>query len=56
MSWLLARLREPSTWAGLGAVCSAAVSLFPSAAVGAAVCGAIAVALTEKGSKDANPS
>lgn len=48
------RLKEPSTWAGVGTVLSAAVPFLPGvlaavASVGAAAAGAIAVGLREKG-------
>jgi hypothetical protein len=48
MSWLLTRLSEPSTWAGLAAVAIAIGTAFPVTAVVtapiAAVCGTIAAA------------
>jgi hypothetical protein len=52
--WLLARIAEPSTWAGTGIVAAMAHSLAPGAAgealiaVGAAVGGLLAVVVPEK--------
>lgn len=54
MNWLIARLKEPSTYAGLAAICVAIGSSFPPAAVVtvplAAVLGALATVTKEKAS------
>lgn len=53
MDWLIARLKEPSTWAGLGAVFAAIGTAFPPSAFIAAplagFCGVLAAATKEKG-------
>jgi hypothetical protein len=52
VSWLLDRLGEPSTWAGLGAIAAAIAAAFPStsyyAGGAAAICGTIAGVLKER--------
>ena len=52
MNWLLARLKEPSTWAGLGTVIAAVGTAFPSTAVATipagVVFGALAASMKEK--------
>lgn len=53
LAWVLARLEEPSTWAGAGIVAVAIHSVFPGAlgdqllAVGAAIGGLLAVVVPE---------
>lgn len=49
MKYIAARLKEPSTWAGLSASFAALVSLHPDFAVAAIVCGALAAGLREAG-------
>jgi hypothetical protein len=53
------RWSEPSTWAGVGAVLGALAQSFPPAAMYlvplAAIAGAIAVALRERGGDDSQP-
>lgn len=54
MNALLARLREPSTWAGIASLiaCAAqAVATKDPASIGAVVAGAIAIVTPEKGTK-----
>ncbi len=52
--WVLARVEEPSTWAGAGIVAVVVHSMFPGAladsiiAVGAAVGGLLAIVVPEK--------
>ncbi|PWB80502.1 MAG: hypothetical protein C3F11_17785 [Methylocystaceae bacterium] len=54
LHWLLARAKEPSTWAGAGVVASIVHSAAPGAlgdgilSVGAAVAGLLAVVAPEK--------
>lgn len=54
LRWLLARAKEPSTWAGAGVVASIVQSVAPGAlgdsilAVGAAVAGLLAVVAPER--------
>ncbi len=54
LNWLLARVEEPSTWAGAGIVAVVVHSIAPGAvgdsilAVGAAVGGLLAVVVPEK--------
>lgn len=54
LNWLLARVAEPSTWAGAGVVAAVVHSIAPGAvgdsilAVGAAVGGLLAVVVPEK--------
>lgn len=54
LHWLLARAKEPSTWAGAGVVASIVHSLAPGAlgdsilAVGGAVAGLLAVVAPEQ--------
>ena len=54
MDWIVARLKEASTWAGFGVVLGSVAAAFPSsayyAAGAAAICGTIAGVLKEKGS------
>lgn len=51
MKYFLNRLREPSTWAGIGAVCIAgaqAVATRDPAAMGALLAGIVAVLVPDK--------
>ena len=54
MKWILARLREPSTWAGIAGILLAATKFPVSAEMGqtiaalAGMAGAVAAALAEK--------
>jgi hypothetical protein len=54
LNWLLARLKEPSTWSGAGVVAMVAHQFLPSAiadaalVAGAAVGGLLAVLIPEK--------
>lgn len=52
MDWLVARLKEPSTWAGFAGICASISVAFPPLApitgtIGA-VCGALAAAMKDK--------
>lgn len=53
MNWVLARLSEATTWAGFGVIAGAVAAAFPSIAYyaggAAAIFGAIAGVLKEKG-------
>lgn len=53
MKWLLERLREPSTWAGLAGLLPAVISVssgpVSSQAIGGIVAGVAAVLMREKG-------
>jgi hypothetical protein len=52
MSWFLARLAEPSTWAGLASIiasASQAAATKDPVAIGATVAGVVAILTPEKG-------
>jgi hypothetical protein len=52
MKWMTARLREPSTWAGLAGLIPSVLTLMANptpAAIGGVVAGTAAVLMKEKG-------